>query len=80
MFVEKTREPFGDNRTFMYRIRIAPLSDETAELVNPVPFDCLIGKLDKIRNRYALVGRSVISITMDEFRLICSLAEVKLHR
>jgi len=75
IFVETTIEPWND-RHYLYRIRIQPLSKNAAELGQPIRFDEIVGKIDKIQNQWSLLGRSAVPLTDKEFFLLCSLANM----
>ena len=80
MFIQESKEPFNDWRTYMHRIRIEPLSKETRELERSIPLDTIMGRLSKLQNRYQLFGRSVIPLTEDDYWVICSLAGVSIPK
>jgi hypothetical protein len=78
MFVEEDVEPFSDGRHYIYRIRITPISNETAELKKPVYLKRLKTKLARLEKPYAIRGKSAMTHDEKEYRIICSLAEVQI--
>lgn len=61
--------PWSD-RLYPYRVAIKPLSNITSELIEPIPFNKIIGKAEKIKSSYSLVGRSLIPLSQEEYREI----------
>jgi len=68
-FETQELSPWQD-RLYPYRVVIKPLSNITSELREPIPFDKIVGKAEKIKSGYSLYGKSLIPLSQEEYREI----------
>jgi len=61
------------NRLYPLRIRVEPISDVRSHLKEPIPLDRIVGKAEKIRTRFSLMGKSIIPISLNEYHEIMKL-------